>query len=329
MQFSVAMCTYNGGRYLGEQLESLLTQHRLPDELVVCDDGSTDCTVALLEKFAAKAPFPVRFFQNPLNLGYSRNFAQAMRICDGDLIALADQDDVWYPEKLRRLELIFNTEPNIEAVFSNGEVIDHNSRPVGRTLWQSFLFGRSDQERFRTGHAVDALLRRNVVSGMALALRRSTFDLLPDMPTSWMHDGWLATLVAIRSGLYACPERLVGYRVHQEQQVGSPPTTAGKLQLLLKLGLSAYADRVRERNLDEYQRTTVQFEDLLAFLDRMGWGDDLLRSKVRAKAKHARLGAQTLELRRMQRWQIVLPNMRSYTSFSPNGLRGIPRDLLV
>lgn len=329
MKFSVAMCTYNGAKYLGEQLAGLVTQHRLPDELVVCDDGSTDGTVKLLEQFATTTQFPVRLFQNPRNLGYSQNFTQAIRLCEGDVIALADQDDVWRPEKLGRLELIFKSEPSIEGVFSNGEIIDDNSRPVGRTLWQSFLFGRNDQQRFRTGHAVDALLRRNVVTGMAFAVRRSAFDLLLDMPTSWMHDGWLAMLVAIRSGLYACPERLVGYRVHHEQQVGTPLTTEGKLQLLRNRGLSAYADRVRERNLDEYQRLAVQFDDLLAFLDRKGLGDDLLRSKVRAKTKHARRGIQALERRRLLRWQILLPQVRSYASFSPNGLRGIPRDLLV
>ena len=329
MQFSVAMCTYNGIRYLGEQLESLVTQHRLPNELVVCDDGSTDGTVKLLEQFAQQAPFHVRVIQNPRNLGYSRNFAKAIRLCEGDVIALADQDDVWRPEKLNRLDLIFQREPGIEGVFSDGDIIDERSRPTGTTLWQSFRFGRSDQKRFRTGEAVDALLRRNVVTGMAFAVRRSAFDLLSDMPASWIHDGWLAMMVAIRSGLYACPERLVGYRVHHEQQFGTPPTTAGTLQLLWKGGLSTYTNHVRERNLDEYQRTTVQFQDLLTVLDQRGWGDDLLRGKVLAKAKHARRGAQALERGRLERWRVLLPQLRSYASFSPNGLRGIPRDLLV
>lgn len=328
MQFSVAMCTYNGAKYLTEQLQSLATQQRLPDELVICDDGSTDGTIAILEQFAANPPFPVRLFRNPVNLGFSRNFAQAITLCYGDVIALADQDDAWYPEKLQRLELIFEQQPGIEGVFSDGQIIDDASRPVGRTLWQSFLFGASDRRRFSSGHAVDALLRRNVVTGMALVVRRSVFDLFPGMPSSWMHDGWLALLIAIRSGLYACPERLVGYRVHHEQQAGTPPTTAGKLRMLRR-GLGAYAGMVRERNLDEYQRTAVQFEDLLEFLERTGLGDDLLRSKVRAKARHARRGAKALERGRLQRWAILLPHLRSYASFSPNGLRGLPRDLLV
>ena len=329
MRISVAMCTYNGARYLGEQLESLVTQQRLPDELVVCDDGSSDGTIEILEQFVTKAPFPVRLSRNAHNLGYSRNFAQTMGLCDGEVIALSDQDDVWYPEKLKRMESIFEQYPDVEGAFSDGDIIDDNSRPVGRTLWQSFLFGRNDQRRFRTGHALDALLRRNMGTDMAFAVRRSAFDLLPSIPTSWVHDGWLAILLAIRSGLYACPEPLVGYRVHRDQQIGTPLTHAGKLGLLQKSGLAAYAARVRERNLDEYQRTAVQFQDLLDFLDRMDWGDELLRGKVRAKVEHAHRGALALECDRLQRWRVILPQMRSYAKFSPNGLRGLPRDLLV
>ena len=329
MRLSVAMCTYNGEKYLGEQLESLLRQQRLPDELVVADDRSTDGTVALLLQFAATAPFPVRVVENPQNLGFSRNFAQCIALCQGDVIALADQDDVWYPEKLSRLEAIFEAEPGAEGVFSDGDILDQHSRPLHRTMWRSFLFGPGDQRRFRTGHAVDVLLRRNVVTGMAFAVRRSARDLLPDMPASWMHDGWLAMLIAIRSGLSACPERLVGYRLHREQFAGTPPTTAGKLQLLRQGGLRAYAARARQRNLDEYQRTALQFEDLLRVLEQKGLGDDSLRSKVRAKAAHARRGANALSRPCWQRWPHLLPHLRSYAGFSPNFLRGLLRDLLV
>ena len=329
MQVSVAMCTYNGARYLGEQLRSLTTQQRFPDELVICDDRSTDGTVALLQDFVAVAPFPVRLIQNPQNLGYSRNFSKAIGLCTGDIVALADQDDVWYPEKLQQLELVFQNKPEVEGAFSDGDILDTRSQPAGRTLWQSFLFGPDDQERFRTGHAVDALLRRNVVTGMAFALRRSVFDVLPSIPRSWMHDGWFAMMLAVRSSLYACPERLVGYRVHHEQQAGTPLTTAGKLGLIRQSGLGTYVDRVRRRNLDEYLRTAVQFEDLLASLEEAGWGNDELRGKVRAKAQHARRGAQALQQGRVQRWLLLLPHARSYAAFSPNGLRGLPRDLVV
>jgi len=100
---SVALCTYNGAAYLGEQLDSIVAQSRPPDELVVCDDGSTDGTVGLLQAFVPEAPFPVRLYRNERNRGFAKNFERAISLCTGDFIALSDQDDVWKPEKLARL----------------------------------------------------------------------------------------------------------------------------------------------------------------------------------------------------------------------------------
>ncbi len=100
---SIAMCTYNGQRFLAQQLQSFLDQTVQPDELVVCDDVSSDDSVAVVEAFAARAPFAVRVFRNPQNLGYIRNFEQAIAQCTGDLVFLCDQDDVWDPHKIEKL----------------------------------------------------------------------------------------------------------------------------------------------------------------------------------------------------------------------------------
>src|SRR5882762_9087557 len=100
MKISIAMCTYNGARYLREQLDSIAAQTRPPSELIVCDDNSLDETREIVAGFAASAPFPVRLGVNEQNLGSIRNFERAIKLCEGDLIALSDQDDVWLPEKL-------------------------------------------------------------------------------------------------------------------------------------------------------------------------------------------------------------------------------------
>src|SRR4029079_17285220 len=94
----------NGARFLPEQLRSIAAQTRPPDELIVCDDRSTDETAQVIEAFAATAPFPVRLVRNEERLGSTRNFERAVSLCDGSLIALADQDDSWHPEKLARLQ---------------------------------------------------------------------------------------------------------------------------------------------------------------------------------------------------------------------------------
>jgi len=101
---SVAMCTYNGEQYLQEQLDSIIAQTRLPNEVVVCDDGSTDATLQILDEFQETAPFPVRIYRNGTRLGPTKNFEKAIKLCSGNVIALSDQDDVWMPHKLERLE---------------------------------------------------------------------------------------------------------------------------------------------------------------------------------------------------------------------------------
>jgi glycosyltransferase involved in cell wall biosynthesis len=90
---SIAMASYNGGRFIGRQLQSFANQSLLPSQLVICDDGSSDDTVAIVEEFAARAPFDVQLVINPERLGYNRNFAKAIGLCTGDLIFLSDQDD--------------------------------------------------------------------------------------------------------------------------------------------------------------------------------------------------------------------------------------------
>src|SRR4051794_13032642 len=117
MKFSIAMTTFNGERYLREQLDSLSAQDRLPDELVVCDDGSSDGTLEMVRAFAASSPFEVRLVENDERLGVTGNLEKAISLCDGELIALCDQDDVWRSDKLQRLEQMFIAKPRLGLVF--------------------------------------------------------------------------------------------------------------------------------------------------------------------------------------------------------------------
>src|ERR1700688_2975817 len=112
-RLSIAMCTCNGVAYLRQQLDSIAGQSRLPNELVVCDDHSTDSSVPIIEQYATTVAFPVRLHVNGQRLGVTKNFEKAISLCKGDLIALADQDDVWFAEKLARLEARFANTPHV------------------------------------------------------------------------------------------------------------------------------------------------------------------------------------------------------------------------
>lgn len=221
---SVAMCTYEGAHFVTGQLESIAEQTLLPAEIVVCDDGSTDGTVALVQQFAARAPFPVRLHRNTDRLGVTANFSRAISLCAGSIIALSDQDDVWVPEKLDRQVAVFMARPAVSAVFSDAELVDGALRPLGRSMFDATHFSKRRQRRVRGGQALDILLSRPTVCGATLAFRSSWRDLVLPIPPTGMHDEWLAVLLSAVGEVVALPEPLVRYRQHTVNQVGAPPS---------------------------------------------------------------------------------------------------------
>ena len=333
-RISIALCTYNGARYLSDQLRSLAGQRHLPHELVLCDDGSVDNTVSIVEEFARQVPFPVHIVRNPKNLGYSRNFAKAISLCSGEVIALSDQDDFWYPHKLARLAELFSVHPQVEGIFSNGDLIDLASKKLTGDLWTSFRFRNADQLRLRSGHAVRVLLQRNVVTGMAFAFRHTWKDRLLHMPASWPHDAWLALHLAYEDKLLACPEHLVAYRVHEQQKIGVPIPFAEKLRYIQTHGLAGYSALSRKRNQEEYRMYAKQFEDLLRVVaeHRSQSGQELfsqIRDQIQATADHARIRAAPLNLSRLRRWPHVLRRKKQYDRYSPTGMQAMIRDLFL
>ena len=133
MKTSIAMSTYNGGRFLREQLTSFLLQTTLPDELVVYDDGSSDETIKVLKDFSQNAPFDVIIHQNRTNLGSSINFGKALALCRGDIIFLSDQADVWFPEKIENIVQVFNSNKEALVVINDAEITDEYLHPTGLT----------------------------------------------------------------------------------------------------------------------------------------------------------------------------------------------------
>lgn len=131
---SIAMATYNGGRWLRAQLDSFASQTRPPDELVVTDDGSTDDTAAVVATFAATAPFAVRFVRNPQRLGFNGNFAQAIALTTGDVIFISDQDDVWYPDKIAQVAGLMAKTPACLCVVNDQAIADAGGRETGGTV---------------------------------------------------------------------------------------------------------------------------------------------------------------------------------------------------
>lgn len=284
-RISVALCTYNGGRYLEVQLDSLAAQTRCPDELVVCDDGSNDDTLDILERFARRAPFPVRIERNPSTLGSTKNFEQAIALCTGDLIATCDQDDVWLPEKLAVNQAAFEVEPAPGLVFSDAEVVDDGLRPLGHTMWETIHFGARDRRRVRDGGAFQVLLRQWLVTGATMMFRA---DLLPDLapiPASWIHDGWIAFIAAALAPVRLIERPLIRYRQHAAQQIG------GK-----KLSLRGLYEKARQVGPAQYRLGYERFVQARERLQTLG-------PKVRDPAWAASLEGKVAHHKR--RWDIA------------------------
>ena len=218
---SVAMATCDGERFVLEQLESIASQSRLPDELIVYDAASRDDTFAQLEAFASRAPFEVVATCNPNRLGITENFERAISACSGDIIFLADQDDVWLPEKIATLAPLLIEHPDTGAVFSDGEIVDADGHSLGDSLWRSLGFTRREQEAVRGGRAVDVFLRHVVAAGTTMAFRSSLRDLALPFPTlRSCHDAFVAFIAAATSRVEIVPEQLIRYRLHGANQIG-------------------------------------------------------------------------------------------------------------
>jgi hypothetical protein len=203
-KLSIAMTTYNGEQFLPAQLDSFAAQSRLPDELVACDDASTDSTVELLEEFARRAPFDVRIVRNPANFGHERNFAQAVELCTGDLIFLADQDDAWYPEKLESVARAFESDPDALLFVNDVLITDENLEPTGRTVLG----------QMRAAGVLGAN-SKSLTLGCATAFRsRLRLLVSPIPPLEYGHDSWIHDFTEVLGGRRVLSRVLQLYRRH-------------------------------------------------------------------------------------------------------------------
>jgi len=221
-KISVALCTYNGELFLKEQLESIFKQTRLPDEIIVCDDCSTDSTLEILSNFKKVSPVSFKIYVNEKNLGVSKNFEKAISLCNGDIIFLSDQDDVWVSEKIEEIINIFNDNPNCSYVFSDAYVVNKDLCYIGYKLWESISFDKRQRESFKKGHQLEILLKHNVVTGATMAFRSHIREIILPIPKMWTHDHWIAVIGSTLGGGGSFIEKpLIYYRQHDYNLIGA------------------------------------------------------------------------------------------------------------
>ena len=242
-RISVALGAYNGERFLGEQLGSLASQTVLPAELIASDDCSSDNTLAVLEKFAREAPFPVRISRNASNVGFTANMIRAAEQCEGPLIAFCDQDDVWLKDKVELCARFFAHNP-IRLLLHSAQPVDENLRPIGK---QYPAFRRTS---VAPPLGADPWL---IAPGFALVMDKGLLGLADwrSRPLSRDLDGrqmdfdeWFYFLAWSTGEIGFLSRCLVLYRQHGQNVVGSPDVTwANRLRKLLFADFATHRDR--------------------------------------------------------------------------------------
>ncbi len=267
MKISVALCSYNGAAYIEEQLASIASQDRPPDELIVCDDASVDDTTQILGRFAAETGFPVHTHVNARNLGSTKNFEKAVKLCNGDIIVLADQDDVWCPSKLSVIEDRMDRNPEASFVFTNAEMVDHDLTPLGYHLWDAVHFTVHQRQLFEQGLAPAVLVRYNIVTGSTMAFRSEYRDYVLPIPDRWVHDGWIALVLSMLAPCVLVDQALIQYRQHGKQQIGEE-----KYTLLQKLQIARKQDQSALRSVaDDYELALERLKRFAAKMPDQRW----------------------------------------------------------
>lgn len=222
-EYSVALCTYNGSKYLIEQLESIVNQSVAPIQIVISDDGSNDDTLQVADKYLSDKGIRYIIDSNEGEPGVAGNFLHAMRKCTEEVIFTSDQDDYWMKNKAETMLEVYDSNPNALLVFSNGELVDGDMSLLGCDIWKAVGI---TEHRIKEGNWCHYLLKNCLITGATMSLKKSLLFDIDSIPNEWLHDGWLAWAAVIRNGLVACPVKLIKYRQHGFNVVGMKPIYA-------------------------------------------------------------------------------------------------------
>ncbi|WP_170165486.1 glycosyltransferase family 2 protein [Agrococcus jenensis] len=314
VRVSVALCTHQGERWIEAQLRSILAQTVPVAEIVVGDDASADRTLDIVRAVAAGTDVPIRIRQHAVALGVAGNFADAIAATTGDVVALSDQDDVWHPDRLERLLPHLD---GVALVHSDARLVDADGAPLGSTLADSLEMSAWERAAMADGRAVQALLRRNLVTGATAIVRRDAAMAALPIPAGWIHDEWLAMCAALGGGVRFVPEQTIDYRQHGGNQIG-----------VRRLGAADKLRRVLEADSGKHSLKAERATSLATEATRRGLASGADLEALVEKARHERDRA-ALPRPRLLRLPGVLRGVAAgrYGRFS-RGAIDVARDLL-
>jgi glycosyltransferase involved in cell wall biosynthesis len=317
---SVAMCTYNGEHFIKEQLESIARQTRLPEEIVICDDRSSDRTIEIIQAFAQTAPFSVRLSINEQNLGsqpkgITRNCERAVSLCTGELIFPCDQDDIWLPEKTATMAAMLENDSRIGGVFTDGQLVTQDGQPKGALLSEATGLNARDRKRLGRGDALPVLLAMDKIYGSSMMFDVRLLPKILPVPPNWWFDAWVGCMVSVHARLAYIAQPLYLYRIHPNQShSASIATTSQRIQQWKSSAQKFWEDS--EPRLRELRERIAAENDphLRPDLDYVEGRMALLRNRAELSSNRLRRAGQ------------VITQTGNYLRYF-NGWRSIVKDL--
>lgn len=231
LKTSIVMCTYNGEKYIEEQLNSIINQTVIPDEIIIQDDCSTDNTEKIISKFMKEnyKKTSIIFDKNEKNLGYFKNFEKAIKKAKNDIIFLSDQDDVWVNNKIEIILEQFYNNKNIGFVFSNAYLVNSKLEKLHQDFWKGKHFSDKVNKQLKI------LLKQNVVTGATMAFKKEFSHLFLPFPEDGVHDYWISLVLVSNNipGLFI-DKKLIYYRQHENNAIGGIKKKKKLQEILIK-----------------------------------------------------------------------------------------------
>ncbi|AWB88649.1 glycosyltransferase family 2 protein [Salinibacterium hongtaonis] len=317
---SVALCTYNGARYIEEQLRSIVSQSVAPSEIIISDDGSTDSTLDVIRGFLQEydtGSTAITILGGAANVGVTANFQRAIEASSGDLVVLCDQDDVWHVNRIEKAISSFDSRPALLLQHSDARLIDDEGEPLGLSLLDALSASREERAAINGPRPLGAFIRRNLATGATVAFRRSLLEWALPFPSNWVHDEWLAVIAAALGEVELLDAELVDYRQHGNNQIGvRKPTLRYRLGRMLEPRGTRYVTLASR---------SATLADRLETLPVDDYALELARNRARFDAMRA-----TLSPHRVCRLRTVLREYRagSYAALASQGNLDVARDLL-
>lgn len=260
---SVALATYNGSRFIREQIDSILAQTMGDFEIIICDDCSSDNTIEILQEYCSKDE-RIHIYKNSANIGFKKNFEKILSLCKGEFIAFCDQDDIWDP---KHLETLYNNIGNNDCIGANSLIIDENGTSQKKTLfeyWPIHVMPKDAEQLFQ--HE----LYSNVIQGTASLIRASLIKLAIPFPNNIKyHDYWFALISGLNGKCIYVRDVVLKYRRHStnasDYQVFSITNVLKNLYHFSKDRKSFYSDNINLLlNLQNQAHLSVEKQQQIA-----------------------------------------------------------------